>query len=199
MSSSIALLLLIRFLVAREGGTFAAVGLRFTRASPVRMAAGLMLGMGIYAVTLLAITLAVGPLQLVRATAPPLDVVLVIVASTIALAAMEELAFRSYSLWTARSALGLLADAGGRRGRVRIAAPPLRLAPPDRRLRRRPQRGAVRRIRGHDARAGVAPRTPHRDQPRALADRGERGARILAPRRGGRRSNTARALVAMDR
>ena len=106
VSSSIALLLLIRFLVAREGGTFAAVGLRFTRASPVRMAAGLMLGMGIYAVTLLTISLTLGPLQLVRAPAPPLDVVVVIVASTIVLAAMEELAFRSYSLWTARSVLG---------------------------------------------------------------------------------------------
>lgn len=106
VTSSIALLLLIRFLVAREGGTLAAVGLGIRRGSPGRMAAGLLLGIGIYAVTLLTISLTLGPLQLVRAPAPPLDVVVVIVASTIFLALMEELAFRSYSIWTARSALG---------------------------------------------------------------------------------------------
>jgi membrane protease YdiL (CAAX protease family) len=106
VSSSIALLLLIRFLTTRDGGTLAAVGLRFTRGSPWRMAAGLVLGIGIYGVTLLAISLTLGPLQLVRAATPPLDVVLVIVASTVALAVMEELAFRSYSLWTARRAFG---------------------------------------------------------------------------------------------
>lgn len=106
VSSSIALLLLIRFLTRRERGTLAAVGLRFNHGSSGRMLAGLLLGIGIYAITLLAISLILGPLQLVRAAAPPLDVVVVIVASTIALAAMEELAFRSYSLWTARSALG---------------------------------------------------------------------------------------------
>lgn len=106
VSSSIALLLLIRFLITREGGTLAAVGLRFNGGSPGRMAAGLLLGIGIYAVTLLAISLTLGPLQLVRAAAPPLDAAVVIVASTVALALMEELAFRSYSLWTVRSAFG---------------------------------------------------------------------------------------------
>ncbi len=106
VTSSIALLLLIRFLVAREGGTFAAVGLGIRRGSPGRMAAGLLLGIAIYAVTLLTISLTLGPLQLVRAVTPPLDAVVVIVASTIFLALMEELAFRSYSIWTTRSVLG---------------------------------------------------------------------------------------------
>jgi hypothetical protein len=68
---------------------------------------GLVLGLAVYAAVLLLISLIAGPLKVTRVTAPTSLALLTGVATTLALAAMEEVGFRAYPLWILAGPLGV--------------------------------------------------------------------------------------------
>jgi membrane protease YdiL (CAAX protease family) len=82
------------------------VGLQWSATSLRRFGAGLLLGVGVYATILLLISLIAGPLEFHRATRPTGVVLLTVVATTLALGAMEEIGFRAYPLFTLADSLG---------------------------------------------------------------------------------------------
>jgi uncharacterized protein len=83
------------------------MGIEFERGSVVRLAVGLVVGGAIYAASALAISLVAGELSIVVAPAAvSAGVVLSVVASFLALSAMEELGFRGYPLRALTGAVG---------------------------------------------------------------------------------------------
>jgi len=106
LSSTAALLLLTNAMLRRERRPTSAVGINLAPASFARFAIGLLLGCGIYAATVVSVSILAGPIHLDRIPAPAPAVVFLTVATTLALSAMEELGFRGYTLWTLRPALG---------------------------------------------------------------------------------------------
>lgn len=106
LGGSVAVLGLIRVFLRRERRTFAEVGLGWNSRSLVRLFGGLGLGVATYLATLLLTAAVLGPIRFSPGTAPTVDAILVTVLGLIATALMEELAFRSYTLWTALRAIG---------------------------------------------------------------------------------------------
>jgi membrane protease YdiL (CAAX protease family) len=82
------------------------VGLQWSTGSLRRFGAGLFLGVGVYAAVLLMISLIAGPLEFHGAMRPTGVAVLAVVATTLALGAMEEIGFRAYPLFTLVDTLG---------------------------------------------------------------------------------------------
>ncbi|MDP9145862.1 MAG: CPBP family intramembrane metalloprotease, partial [Actinomycetota bacterium] len=83
-------------------------GIEVDRGSVVRLIVGLLVGGVIYAASAVTISLAAGPLSIVAAPAPVSAwVVLTVVASFLALSAMEELGFRGYPLRALTGAIGM--------------------------------------------------------------------------------------------
>lgn len=105
--SSLALLALTRAFLRRERRAPGEVGLGISAGSFPRLGAGLLLGAAVYALTLLAISLTVGPLEVTRVAGSAIASVLPTLATTFALVVMEELAFRGYALRTAERAVGV--------------------------------------------------------------------------------------------
>jgi membrane protease YdiL (CAAX protease family) len=67
---------------------------------------GLLLGVAVYSTMLLVISLIAGPLEISRAVRPTGLALLTVVATTLALGAMEEVGFRAYPLMTLVESLG---------------------------------------------------------------------------------------------
>jgi hypothetical protein len=104
--SSLLLLLLIRAFLRRDHRNWSDIGLGITQGSVPRLGLGLGLGLGTYGLTLLLVALIAGPIHVVAGSTPSLSALLPVLAGLVALAAMEELAFRSYTLWISVEALG---------------------------------------------------------------------------------------------
>lgn len=105
--SSIALMVLIRFFLRTDGRTLPDAGLGWEPTSSLRFGSGLVLGVTSYIVTLLLISAVLGPVRVIAGETPAAGMLLLTVAGLVALAIMEELAFRSYALWNTHEALGL--------------------------------------------------------------------------------------------
>jgi hypothetical protein len=106
IGSSVALLLLIRAFLRADRRPLADAGLGWHRRSPLRLAAGFVIGLLTYAGAVAMAALAVGPISVRQAERPSAGVIVLAVAGTLALVIMEELALRSYSLWTAVRSIG---------------------------------------------------------------------------------------------
>ena len=106
LTSSLALLILLVFILKRDRRTWEQIGLGLTPRSGVRFATGLAVGLGTYAATLLLDSLVGGPIRLTSGDAAAASLFPLVVARLLALCLMEELMFRSYTLWTAIDALG---------------------------------------------------------------------------------------------
>lgn len=106
VGSSLLLLLLLRVFLQRDHRTWSDVGLGWDRGSVPRFSAGLCVGLCTYGLTLLLVSLVLGPIRLVPGTAPTAAPLILLLAGLLALAVMEELLFRSYALWTTLDALG---------------------------------------------------------------------------------------------
>ncbi|MBA2291933.1 MAG: CPBP family intramembrane metalloprotease [Gemmatimonadales bacterium] len=104
--STLGLLGMTFWLLRREGRTAEMVGLRWSATSLRRFVAGLILGAGVYAIILLMTSLIAGPLDISRAVRPTGFALLTVVATTLALGAMEEVGFRAYPLLTLVESLG---------------------------------------------------------------------------------------------
>jgi uncharacterized protein len=106
IGSSLALVVLIRAFLRADRRPLADAGLGWHRRSPIRLAAGFAFGVVAYAGAVALASLAVGPIRVRIAESPSAGMIVLAVAGTIALVIMEELALRSYSLWTAVRAVG---------------------------------------------------------------------------------------------
>ncbi len=106
-ASAVTLLGLTLFMLRREGRTLGSVGLRWSAGSVRRFIIGAGLGVAIYAIVILLISLSVGPVEITQVAAPSAVAVLTGVGMTLALASMEEIGFRAYSLWTLSDSFGI--------------------------------------------------------------------------------------------
>ena len=105
-SSTLALLALTALLLRREGRRAHEVGLAWSRSSPIRFAAGLLVAALVYATMLGVIAIVAGPLEVTRTPSPGGTALLIGAATLLALSAMEEVGFRAYPLWTLASVVG---------------------------------------------------------------------------------------------
>jgi membrane protease YdiL (CAAX protease family) len=105
-TASVALLLLTYAMLRRERRRWADVGLEPRAGSAWRFVLGVSLGFGVYALTMLLLALVAGSMRLTAVPAPSLSAVLLVLATTLALATMEEIGFRAYALRTLASAIG---------------------------------------------------------------------------------------------
>ncbi len=106
LGASLPLLGLIRGFLRADHRPPTDVGLGWAPGTPVRALAGLGLGLLTYAGTLTVTAAVLGPITLTPSAASAPGAALVAVLGLAAVTVMEELAFRSYSLWTALRALG---------------------------------------------------------------------------------------------
>lgn len=113
--STLGLLTLTAAFLRREGRSFRDVGVNLESRSTMRFGAGLLVGAVTYALTCVAISVALGPLTFTRATTPAVGILALKLFTTLALAAMEELGFRGYALRT------LLPDIGPWKAQLVIA------------------------------------------------------------------------------
>jgi uncharacterized protein len=105
--SALATLVLTIVLLTRERRTRRDVGLMADARTAARLVAGLAIGTGVYAITAAVVSLLLGPVRWSAATPQPLTTWLLVVASCLALSAMEELGFRGYALRTLIRAIGV--------------------------------------------------------------------------------------------
>ncbi|MCC6234940.1 MAG: CPBP family intramembrane metalloprotease [Verrucomicrobiales bacterium] len=103
---SLALLGLTLLFLRTEGRCVQDVGLDPDRSTPLRFGIGLLVGLGFFALQLVAARVIAGPFQIGLKGAIEPAVVALAVAGTLALAAMEELGFRGYALRTLVSGFG---------------------------------------------------------------------------------------------
>ena len=106
VTASIAILAMTLAFLRYEDRQPRDVGLGMRADSVVRFAIGVMIGLLVYAATLLSISVVVAPLDFALGGPPPAGTVLLLVCSLIALSTMEELGFRGYALRTLTSAIG---------------------------------------------------------------------------------------------
>ncbi len=106
ITASLALVALTRLFLRREQKTFADVAMRPHRHTATRLLVALVAGVALYLLTLAIISVAAGPLQHSAPAWPSASRWLVVVASYLALASMEELGFRAYALRTLVPAIG---------------------------------------------------------------------------------------------
>lgn len=104
--ASVAVVGLIVAFSRLERRTVADAGLGWSRATPAKFAAGLLLGLAVYAVTLAVQALLFGPLRFEAVSNPHFAAIALVVAGLIATSTMEELVFRSYALWNSVRAIG---------------------------------------------------------------------------------------------
>lgn len=104
--SSAVLLAVLRWFLRGDHRSWQAIGLGLDRGSVPRWGGGLLIGLATYAVTLAVSGLLFGPIRVAPGVTPSLSGLVVVLAGILALAAMEELAFRSYPLWVSTEALG---------------------------------------------------------------------------------------------
>jgi membrane protease YdiL (CAAX protease family) len=98
--SSFAILGLTVILLKRERRTASDIGLQPDLGSIRRFAAGVLIGCAIYAVMILAISLIAGPIRVTPVDSPAASLILLTLATYLALSIMEELGFRGYPLRT---------------------------------------------------------------------------------------------------
>jgi membrane protease YdiL (CAAX protease family) len=106
VTASLAILAMTLAFLKHEARRPRDVGLGVSTGSPLRFTVGVVLGLIVYAATLLTISATVGPLTFTAVSPPPAGTVVLLVCSLIALSAMEELGFRGYALRTLTSAIG---------------------------------------------------------------------------------------------
>lgn len=104
--ASVAIVALTRVFLKREHRTWREIGLAPDSGSVVRVLVGVGIGLAVYAVTLVLISLVVGPLQFVALTPPSFGTIVRIAAGVLALSCMEELGFRGYLLRSLIPAVG---------------------------------------------------------------------------------------------
>jgi uncharacterized protein len=104
--SSVGIAVLTLFALRKTGRRVMDVGLGAGPNRFARIASGLAIGFGVYGLMLIAISTIVGRLHFTRIASPGMGVIAVTVASYIALAMMEELGFRGYSLRRLAASLG---------------------------------------------------------------------------------------------
>lgn len=104
--STVAILGLTVLLLKRERRTASDIGLQPDGGSIRRFTLGVVIGFAIYAVMLLAISLIAGPIRVTRGDPPAVSLILLTVATYLALSTMEELGFRGYPLRTLVPVLG---------------------------------------------------------------------------------------------
>lgn len=96
------------FLLARERRSRSELGIVPTRGSATRLVGGLLIGTTVWGAQMGIISLTLGPLTMsAAATRPSATTWLAVIASFLALSAMEELGFRAYLLRTLISVLGV--------------------------------------------------------------------------------------------
>ncbi|MEQ1692423.1 MAG: type II CAAX endopeptidase family protein [Gemmatimonas sp.] len=106
LTASLAILAMTALVLKSERRAPRDVGLGFDAHSVSRFVAGAVLGITVYGVTLLCISLLVAPLVVSAAAAPSGPAVLLTVCSLVALSSMEELGFRGYPLRTLTPVIG---------------------------------------------------------------------------------------------
>ena len=104
--SCLAILGLTLVFLRRERRSLRDAGLDVQASSLVRFLAGLLVGAAVYGLMLLAISVVAGPIRFTRENAPGNSDILLMVATFLALSAMEEMGFRGYPLRTLVAALG---------------------------------------------------------------------------------------------
>jgi uncharacterized protein len=95
-----------RWMERREGRAGAERTVAFDRGSVTRFALGLLVGVAAYVLVTLGISLLVTPIHFHRSVGPTVGVLALTVTTILALATMEELGFRGYSLRALHAALG---------------------------------------------------------------------------------------------
>lgn len=106
--SSLGIYALTVFLLAREQRERDELGMVPTWSSAVRLVGGLLIGTSVWGAQMSIISLTLGPLTMSpAATLPGVGTWLAVVASFLALSAMEELGFRAYLLRTLMPVLGV--------------------------------------------------------------------------------------------
>ena len=106
VGSAALLYALTRAMLARDGRDAAESGAAVRPASFGRLGLGLVIGLATYALTLLALSVTLGPLHLSAPRWAGAEAWGLMLASTLALSAMEELGFRGYALRTLLPAIG---------------------------------------------------------------------------------------------
>ena len=106
ISASLGILLMSRVFLKREHREARDVGLSPDAGSAVRLLAGVAMGCGVYACTLLMISWLVGPLHFTTVARPSAATVSRLTIGYLALSCMEELGFRGYALRTLIPAIG---------------------------------------------------------------------------------------------
>jgi membrane protease YdiL (CAAX protease family) len=107
LTSSCLLLALLAFFQHMEHRTWRQSGLHFDSPAAWHILGGVLLGLAVYAAILLLTSALLGPIRLEAGSTSTLRVFPLVMAGIVALALMEELAFRSYAFWTATSVLGV--------------------------------------------------------------------------------------------
>ncbi len=105
--SSVGILALTLWMLRREGRVRADIGLAEDANSVLRLAAGLLLGLLVYAATVAATSALFGPVHLTALPLPDVGTWGLTIASFLALSCMEELGFRAYALRTLIPSIGL--------------------------------------------------------------------------------------------
>jgi uncharacterized protein len=107
LASGAAILLLTLLFLRREGRSVGAVGLNLETTSVLRLISGVSIGLAIYGLNILLVTVTAGPIRFApTASADPSALVLV-VCTYLGLSSMEELGFRGYPLRSLVPAFGL--------------------------------------------------------------------------------------------
>lgn len=104
--ATVAILALTQLFLKREARHLADVGLAADSRTPLRLLIGLAIGAAVYAVTMLVISLTLGPLTVSAARWPSATTWLLTIVSFMVLSCMEELGFRAYALRTLAGAIG---------------------------------------------------------------------------------------------
>lgn len=93
--------------VRHERGRFHAAGIGFDRMSPVRLVAGLLLGLALYGVVVALVAAVTGPITFISSSqSPGWGGVALVVASFLSLSALEEVGFRGHPLRALQDPLG---------------------------------------------------------------------------------------------
>lgn len=105
--ASLGLLALTQFVLVREHRRRSEIGLAADAHTLARFGGGVVVGVVVYGVTMALLSFTLGPIDLVANARPSATTWLVVVASFLALATMEELGFRGYPLRTLIASVGV--------------------------------------------------------------------------------------------